>query len=86
LNVGRKKDQIGENIPPLRSADASAAANAADPSRSEERRKRALADPEINMILADPMVNQVLSDAQKATLRKELEILGAFDGGEPRGW
>ena len=27
-----------------------------------------------------------LTDAQKKTLRKELEILGAFDGSEPMGW
>ncbi len=27
-----------------------------------------------------------LTDAQKTTLRKELEILGAFDGSEPMGW
>ena len=27
-----------------------------------------------------------LTDAQKKTLRKELEILGAFDGSEPQGW
>ena len=49
-----------------------------DPSRSEERRKRALADPEINMILADPMVNQVLSDAQKdpRALGKALQNAG----------
>ena len=27
-----------------------------------------------------------LTDAQKKTLRKELEVLGAFDGSEPMGW
>ena len=27
-----------------------------------------------------------LTDAQKKKLRKELEILGAFDGSEPIGW
>ena len=27
-----------------------------------------------------------LTAEQKATLRKELEILGAFDGSEPQGW
>jgi len=50
----------------------------ADPARAEERRKRAMADPEIQMILADPMVNQVLSDAQKdpRSLSKALQNAG----------
>ena len=36
-----------------------------DPARAEERRKRAMADPEIQVILNDPAVNNVLQDAQK---------------------
>jgi dihydrodipicolinate synthase/N-acetylneuraminate lyase len=27
-----------------------------------------------------------LTDTQKKTLRTELEVLGAFDGREPKGW
>jgi dihydrodipicolinate synthase/N-acetylneuraminate lyase len=31
-----------------------------------------------------PMRN--LTEEQKATLHKELEVLGVFDGNEPNGW
>ena len=36
-----------------------------DPARAEARRKRAMADPEIQFLLADPALSNVLQDAQK---------------------